>query len=365
LNALVNKMTSSDLATDRRSPDAAAPTEAHGSVRARILAGIAAIAGLVASGALVAPYVVRRGLCTPGGGCDQVAHSAYAELFGVPRAFIGVAAFAFALALVVIGSPRARRLGLLSIGVGALAAIEGAHLLFLQLFVIKAICPFCVVADISGLVLGGALLYEALAMKGDVRRTLAPLPFAFGGLAAVLAPITLAAVQPQRPVATITPLAPTQDGRIVLREFVDLQCPFCRATHVSLKKALASRPDVVVERHHVPFPQHEHALGAAVAACCAGEQGKEEAFIDAIVSHPEAPNEAVCRMVALELSLDVDAFSACQASPRPKKRIETDIKLADSTGVEALPTIDMEGERYVGQLDDASAAAFLARHVSH
>lgn len=318
--------------------------------------------GLVASGALVAPYVVHNGLCKPGGGCDQVAHSEYSEILGVPRAFIGVAAFACALLLVVLGSPRARRLAPVA---GALAALEGLHLLALQFFVLKAICPFCVVADVSGMVIGAALLYEAFATGEKARRTLAPLPFAFGGLAALVAPITIAAVQPHRPVATIVPVAPTQDGRLVLREFVDLQCPFCRATHVALKKALVARPDVVVERHHVPFPQHQHALGAAVAACCAGEQGKEEAFIDAIVSHAEPPNEAVCRMVALELSLDVDAFTACQASAAPKKRIEADIKLADSTGVDALPTLDMEGERYVGQLDDASAAAFLARHVAH
>jgi protein-disulfide isomerase/uncharacterized membrane protein len=358
-------MTSPDLGADRPPPPQP-HADPHAARRtgtaARIVAGVAALGGLVASGALVAPYIVKRGLCTPGGGCDQVAHSAYAELFGIPRAFIGVAAFALALALVVVGSPRARRLAPV---VGGLAALEGVHLLVLQLFVLKAICPFCVVADVSGIVLGAALLYEAFTIKDAVRRTLAPLPFAFGGLAALIAPIAIAATRPQRPTATITPLAPTADGRIVLREFVDLQCPFCRATHLSLKKALASRPDIVVERHHVPFPQHEHALGAAVAACCAGEQGKEEAFIDAIVSHAEPPNPSVCNIVASELSLDVDAFNACQESARPKQRIETDIKLADSTGVEALPTIDMEGERYVGQLDDTAAAAFVARHTGH
>src|SRR4051812_8695008 len=133
-------MTSPDLSPDVPDvPAAPAVRDPRAVVAARVLAGLAAIAGLVASGALVAPYVVKKGLCTPGGGCDQVAHSAYAELLGVPRAFIGVVAFSIALALVVIGGGHRSRARRLAPVVGVLAAIEGLHLLALQLFVLKAI----------------------------------------------------------------------------------------------------------------------------------------------------------------------------------------------------------------------------------
>jgi protein-disulfide isomerase len=67
-------------------------------------------------------------------------------------------------------------------------------------------------------------------------------------------------------------------------------------------------------------------------------------------------------MVATMLSLDLTKWDDCRASGRPKARIAADEALADATGVEGLPTIDVEGERVVGELDEASATALLARH---
>ncbi len=56
----------------------------------RLVAAIAAVFGLAASAALFAPYVVKKGFCGEGGGCDAVARSAYSTLFGVPRPIIDV-----------------------------------------------------------------------------------------------------------------------------------------------------------------------------------------------------------------------------------------------------------------------------------
>jgi hypothetical protein len=36
--------------------------------------------------------------------------------------------------------------------------------------------------------------------------------------------------------------------------------------------------------------------------------------------------------------------------------------LASQSKVPGLPTIDLDGERHIGALDDEKAAAFLARH---
>jgi protein-disulfide isomerase len=326
---------------------------------ARIVAGVLALVGLAASASLLAPYVTAHGLCTARG-CEEVANSAYGKLFGVPRAAIGVVAFLVALAFVLVGGARARRLAPI---VGLAGALEGAHLIAVQAFVLKVFCPFCLVADCAAIAMGAALLVEAIASRrSEVER---PSRFVIVGavaaLAALFVPLGIAQMK-SGPRSRAIAAVQDKDGKLVIREFVDLECPFCRATHLALQKVIGARVDVVIERHHVPYPQHPHAMQAAIAACCAGEQGAEDGFVDGVIHAPAPPDDAVCRMVATKLSLDLAKWDDCRGSDRPKARITADEALADATGVDGLPTIDVEGERVVGELDETSAAALIARH---
>ena len=343
-------------------PKPSDPTESR---LARAFAALAAVVGLGASAALAVPYVFKgTGFCAPGGGCDKVAHSAYATLFGVPRAFLGLFAFALAIVLVVISGKVARKIAPIF---GVLMAAEGIHLLALQLFVIHAICPYCVAIDTSAIVLGLAFGYEALTARRSEseRRTFVPIGLPAVSLLVALAPFIAGAIAPKKPppITDITPVPRTPDGRVVVREFVDLECPYCRATHVALKATIAKTGrNVVIDRHHVPLSQHEHAMEAAVAACCAAEQGAEEKFVDLVVSTDAPPTESVCRKVALQLSLDMSKYDECRKSERPQARITKDAQLADETKVAGLPTIDVEGERHVGALDPSDAERLLSRH---
>jgi protein-disulfide isomerase len=281
-------------------------------------------------------------------------------VLGVPRAAIGLVAFA---ALLVIAISRNERLRGPAAVVGAAFAIEGVRLLALQAFVLHAICPFCVVVDLSSIVAGLALIADYAFHRGEERGWHHPRRFGLLGALAGGAPMLVALTQPPTVSTVKIDKVPEAEGKLVLREFVDLECPFCRKTHVALKKALAGRTDVVVERRHVPLSIHPHAETAAVAACCAAEQGAEDKFVDAIVSLDEPPDEPHCRKIALTIGLDSAKYDACRKSERPKKRIEADVALASQLKVEGLPTIDLDGERHIGALDEEHAAAFLARHV--
>ncbi len=322
----------------------------------RIASVIASLVGLAASAALLAPKVVGRGFCGAGGGCDRVAQSAYATLFGIPRTVLGVVAFVALIFMVTAGAPGVRKVAPF---VGAVFVAEGLHLLALQAFVIGAWCPFCVVIDVSSIVAGALLIVDRLPRLRSVG-ALRPLPIALAAAAALGAPIGIAAA---RAPAT-GPIAKVEDGtgKRVLREFVDLECPYCRMTHAALKKELAGRPDVIVERKHVPLSFHKNAFAAAVAACCAGEQGKEDGFVDGVIAKESPPDAETCMRVAKEVGLDLAQFEACRASDRPTKRIAADEALASAVKVEGLPTIDFDGERHVGALDEKSAKALLARH---
>ena len=82
------------------------------------------------------------------GGCETVQTSRYAELFGVPVAFYGVAGYALLLGLSVAGL-QPKLLGARGVTAALLVLSTGgflfsAYLTYLELFVIHAICRWCV-----------------------------------------------------------------------------------------------------------------------------------------------------------------------------------------------------------------------------
>jgi uncharacterized membrane protein len=97
-------------------------------------------------------------VCTAGGGCETVQQSSYAELAGVPVAVLGVVFYASVLALVAWDAPVARTT-CAGIAVGGLAF--AAYLVALQLFVIDALCAWCLLNDL--------VLVPALAVLAVIR----------------------------------------------------------------------------------------------------------------------------------------------------------------------------------------------------
>lgn len=109
-----------------------------------------AVAGLSGLGAAVAGYLTYARFtettiaCTTGG-CEVVQRSDYAEVAGIPVAVLGLGAYLFLLGTALITFELARV-------AGALAAVSGvlfaAYLLYAQLFLIDAICQWCLVSDV-------------------------------------------------------------------------------------------------------------------------------------------------------------------------------------------------------------------------
>jgi uncharacterized membrane protein/predicted DsbA family dithiol-disulfide isomerase len=330
--------------------------------RAWPIAAIGAIAGLAASSALLADRLLRSSFCSAGGGCDRVAQSEWARVLGVPRVYLGVPLFLALLVYVLVDRRPRGRGATVAIAIAGLAlALEGVHHLAVQAFVLGAFCPFCVVVDLAAIAAGVAIARDATRSRDQAPRRRGRVLVAATALVALAVPFAFAA----RPRASsaVAPVVPLEgDGPLLLREYIDLECPFCRRTHVALKKALSSRPDVILERRHVPLSFHPHAESAAVAACCAAEQGAEDRFIDAVVATSAPPNDATCRAAAVAIGLDLARYDACRGSPAPRRRIEADQAAATLAKVEGLPTIEIGTERHVGALDDARAVALLARH---
>ena len=132
------------------------------------LAALLCLAGLGVAGYLT--YVHYEGIapiCTSGG-CEKVQASSYSELAGVPVALLGLLGYAaIALSLLWRGDAgRTVTAGLAIAGFGF-----SAYLTYLELFVIDAICQWCVAS---------AVLMAALLVVAVLRLLRGPAPRAAG-----------------------------------------------------------------------------------------------------------------------------------------------------------------------------------------
>jgi uncharacterized membrane protein len=128
----------------------------------RAIAGVLALAGIG-----VATYiaVVEAGGGTPqclagGAGCEAVANSEYSDLAGINVAVLGIAGYVLLLGAALAAGDLARMAGFAIALVGFGFSV---YLTYLELFVIDAICQWCVA---SAVVMTLLLIVNALRAFG-------------------------------------------------------------------------------------------------------------------------------------------------------------------------------------------------------
>lgn len=134
---------------------------------------------------------------------------------------------------------------------------------------------------------------------------------------------------------------------VKLIEFIDLECPFCRIFHQTLKKAMAEYGVdgklALVFRHFPLDAIHPNARKGAVALECANELGGNDKFWEYLDKLYEAlpPNSrldlTILPKLAKEIGLDEAKFRICLESGRYDSRIQEDLDDAQKSGGEGTP----------------------------
>ena len=141
-------------------------------------------------------------------------------------------------------------------------------------------------------------------------------------------------------------------ARITLVEFSDFQCPYCYKAAGALHTILKAYPnDVKLIFKQFPLDSHSQAAGAALASIAAERQGKFWPMYDALFAHRQDLSRNSLFAIARELGLDMKSFAADIDSPATKSALARDIDDGDKAGVDATPTIFIDGQRYNGSLD--------------
>lgn len=159
------------------------------------------------------------------------------------------------------------------------------------------------------------------------------------------------------------------DAPVVLIEFTDYQCPYCKKAHddvlAALKQKYVDAGKVRLVSRNLPLPFHPNAEPAALAALCAGEQGRFWEMRDSLFENPEALAREDFTKAAGELKIDVAAFTSCLDEKRMAAQIAADKKDAATAGITGTPSFVIgraAGDQVTGTLmiGAKSTAAFEA-----
>ena len=138
---------------------------------------------------------------------------------------------------------------------------------------------------------------------------------------------------------------------VTIVEFSDLECPFCKSFHPTVKLALAEYGDKVRWVYkHFPLDQlHPKADKEAEAAECAGELGGNDMFwkyVDRVFEITPSNNGldlTLLPQIAQDLGLNRSAFEACLNSGRYADRVEEDYQQGVLAGVNGTPASFVNG----------------------
>lgn len=95
----------------------------------------------------------NNAMCLGSGDCSTVNASPYSEVYGVPVAFVGVLGYSAILGLLLLIN-RAdffsdQNSTLVIFGLTVTGFAFTLYLVYLEIFVIKALCPFCIISQIT------------------------------------------------------------------------------------------------------------------------------------------------------------------------------------------------------------------------
>lgn len=151
---------------------------------------------------------------------------------------------------------------------------------------------------------------------------------------------------------------------IIIVEFGDYKCPYCRKFHEdTFQQLLDTYPDQILFVYR-DFPV-VGGFDAAQASECADEQDAFWDYHDLLFSGGLDLGEEGYRQYAEKLGLDADALMECLHEGRYASEVEDDARNAASLGVNAIPTFFINGIPLTGAQPLGSFTKIIDRELRH
>lgn len=162
-------------------------------------------------------------------------------------------------------------------------------------------------------------------------------------------------------IATVTEkdhILGTRSADLVVVEYSDTECPFCKIFHPTMQQVVRDYQGRVswVYRHFPIAQLHAKALKEAEATECATELGGNQAFwkyldrLFEVTNSNDSLDPGELPKIATAVGLDTDAFNACLSSGRYAEFVNKSVEEAVKAGARGTPysvIIAKNGEKVV------------------
>ncbi len=148
------------------------------------------------------------------------------------------------------------------------------------------------------------------------------------------------------------PMLGDKDAPVIIVEFSDFECPFCKRFHdetlPKIKEQYIRTGKVRFVYRDFPLPFHPDAQKTAEAAECADDQGQFWAYHDELFENQQALGTEKLKQYAQDLSLDMEEFNSCFDSGKHADEVKADLKDGANSGVSGTPTFFIGDELVSG-----------------
>lgn len=136
------------------------------------------------------------------------------------------------------------------------------------------------------------------------------------------------------------------NAKVVIVEYSDTECPYCKMFHATMHQVIKDRGDEVawVYRHYPISQLHKKAFHESEALECAWAQGGNEAFwkyTDEVYTRTQSNDKldvAELPKIAQAVGLNLSTFNTCLASGKFAEKIQADMDDGATAGVRGTPT---------------------------
>jgi len=146
------------------------------------------------------------------------------------------------------------------------------------------------------------------------------------------------------------PVAGNARGDVTIVEFFDTRCPYCRKLEPTMADLLARDRGVRLVYKDLPILGPASVLGSK-ALLAAQKQGGYEKLRDAIMAAPPQTTKAIVQEAAQRVGLDWKRLERDMDDPAIQARINVNLQLARSVGIEGTPALVIGGELIPGAVD--------------
>lgn len=155
------------------------------------------------------------------------------------------------------------------------------------------------------------------------------------------------------------PVKGSADAAVIIVEFADFQCPYCKEAAKLMDETAQKYGDKVgIYFKQYPLPAHEFGELAARASIAAHLQGKFWKMHDELFKHQKSLSYDKIISIAQRLGLNMGKFKVDLESPDVRAVVAADREDGEKSGLTGTPTIFINGRRFMG--DGGPASLFAA-----